>query len=39
MPELEWQTPQLYDCCDHCEHEINDPPHELPCPEGCSDEC
>lgn len=25
----------LYDCCGHCEHDINDPPHEIPCPEGC----
>jgi hypothetical protein len=28
---------ELYDCCDCCEHDINDPPHDLPCPEGCND--
>ncbi len=27
----------LYDCCEHCEHGINDPPHTDPCPEGCND--
>ena len=26
-----------YDCCEHCEHDINDPPHDRPCPEGCND--
>jgi hypothetical protein len=26
-----------YDRCDHCEHDINDPPHDIPCPEGCND--
>lgn len=27
----------IYDCCDHCEHDINDPPHPMACPEGCND--
>ena len=26
---------KLYDCCEHCEHDINDAPHDSPCPEGC----
>lgn len=29
----EW--PYQYDCCQHCHHDINDPPHAIPCPEGC----
>jgi hypothetical protein len=26
-----------YECCEHCKHDINDPPHDRPCPEGCPD--
>lgn len=26
-----------YGCCEHCQHDINDPPHDIPCPEGCED--
>lgn len=26
-----------YDCCEHCEHDINDPPHDQACDEGCND--
>jgi hypothetical protein len=29
----------LYDCCSHCEHGINGPPHDIPCPEGCTEDC
>ena len=28
---------RLYDCCEHCEHDINDAPHDRPCPEGCAE--
>jgi hypothetical protein len=28
--------PGLLDCCEHCEHGVNDPPHDRPCPEGCN---
>lgn len=31
-------TGRRYDCCDHCDHDINDPPHDAPCPEGCTDD-
>lgn len=27
-----------YGCCEHCEHDINDAPHDTPCPEGCADD-
>ena len=33
----EHRAPRLYDCCEHCEHGINDPPHNGPCPEGCAE--
>ncbi len=29
---------RIYDCCEHCEHGIHDPPHLERCPEGCGDE-
>ena len=29
-------SPSLLDCCEHCEHGVNDPPHDIPCPEGCN---
>lgn len=32
-------APRHYDCCEHCEHDINDPPHDVPCPEGCTEDC
>jgi hypothetical protein len=22
---------RIYDCCEHCEHDINDLPHDRPC--------
>jgi hypothetical protein len=28
---------RIYDCCEHCEHGINDPPQLMRCPEGCGD--
>jgi len=34
-PAGEGIATMAYDCCDHCEHGINDPPHLEPCPEGC----
>lgn len=29
---------RIYDCCEHCEHGINDAQHLERCPEGCPDE-
>jgi hypothetical protein len=29
-------TPGPLDCCGHCAHDVNDPPHDRPCPEGCN---
>ena len=26
---------ETFVCCDHCEHDVNDPPHTAPCPEEC----
>lgn len=28
---------ELYGCCIHCEHDVNEPPHEIPCPDGCGE--
>ena len=28
--------PGPLDCCEHCKHSINDPPHDRPCPQGCN---
>lgn len=28
----------MYDCCEHCKHDINDPPHDRPCLSGCNDD-
>ena len=29
---------RFFDCCGHCRHDINDPPHDRPCiVEGCED--
>jgi len=29
-------VPGPLDCCEHCEHSPNDPPHDRPCTEGCN---
>lgn len=36
--ELDGQDdePGPLDCCEHCEHDVGDPPHEVPCPDGCN---
>ena len=26
-----------WDCCRHCQHDVNDPPHTVRCPGGCND--
>ena len=28
--------PDSFYCCEHCEHGINDAPHDTPCPAGCN---
>lgn len=28
-------APRITDCCTHCRHDPNDPPHESGCPRGC----
>ena len=35
LAEGRGQGMKRYDCCEHCEHGINDPPHDVPCPDGC----
>ena len=31
-------APRSFGCCEHCRHDVNDPPHEIRCPEGCVEE-
>lgn len=29
---------ETFACCDHCEHDVNDPPHTEPCEGECHDD-